>query len=280
MADVIENEVNEDVAVKESEEAIKKLQALEELKELEEKRKTVKGFKAVEAGLKETKAYSKPDERQRKLEEWIPKTKAGKLVKNNQVASLDDLYAQNLAVIEPEIVDALIPDLEELTIAFDKNTRVTKSGRNFSFRATVLVGNRNGYIGIGTGKDKEKFPAIRKAARSAKLNIVKVRMGCGSWECADNAGHSVPFKIKGKEGSVRVTLLPAPRGVGLAVAPVIRPVLELAGVKDVWVYTEGKSRTSLNFVKATLNALQRTSKMKLSSEMERKFVGETHVGHY
>jgi small subunit ribosomal protein S5 len=144
------------------------------------------------------------------------------------------------------------------------------AGRRYSFSAGVIVGNRNGFIGLGTAKDRERLAAIKKAARKARLNLVKIRRGCGSWECTCGTQHSVPFKVEGKSASVRVILMPAPRGTGLCAGKNIQKTLELAGIKDVWVKTRGATDTTLNFVRATIDALKKTMNPKLSNEILKK----------
>ena len=78
----------------------------------------------------------------------------------------------------------------------------------------VVVGDGNGHVGIGEGKAKETLPARDKAIRKAKLNIIKIERSCSGFDCACNELHTVPFKVTGKSGSVRVTLIPAPQGTG------------------------------------------------------------------
>jgi small subunit ribosomal protein S5 len=117
-----------------------------------------------------------------------------------------------------------------------------------------------GHMGTLTAK------AIRKAIRVAKLNIIEIRRGCGSWECGCGRPHSVPFQVTGKSGSVRITLMPAPRGLGLAAGDVAKKVLKLAGVSDVWSRTSGQTRTTVNMAKATFDALRRTALVKVTDE--------------
>jgi len=126
----------------------------------------------------------------------------------------------------------------------------------------VVVGDEDGHIGVGIGKAKQIRVAIEKAIMNAKLNIIPVRRGCGSWECSCNEPHSVPIKVSGKSGSVEVILIPAPKGVGLVAGEVAKVVLRMAGIKDVWTRTIGETRTTLNFVKATYEALKNTYKFK------------------
>ncbi|HNW05977.1 MAG TPA: 30S ribosomal protein S5, partial [archaeon] len=89
-----------------------------------------------------------------------------------------------------------------------------------------------------------------------------VRRGCGSWECNCSKKHSVPYKVTGKCSSLRVELLPAPNGVGLAVSDSIKPIFDLVGIKDLWSDTRGATDTKLNFARATIDALYKISDFK------------------
>lgn len=204
------------------------------------------------------------------VQDWVPKTELGRKVKNGEIGSLEQLFDANMPIMETEIIDAIASGLDEELVEFSKTTRVVRSGRIFSFRASVLVGNRNGFVGIGSAKDKEKVSAIKKAANSAKLNIVRVRRGCGSWECTCGMQHSVPFKVMGRCGSVRLKIMPAPKGAGLVIGDTIKPVFKFAGVNDVWAESRGSTGTKLNFIKAAVDALAQTSKMKMSDSIKNK----------
>ncbi len=208
-------------------------------------------------------------DREHALSEWVPKTELGRLVKNGEITSMEQAMAKGLPILEPEIVDTLL-ELSEKMVDFQKTTRVIRAGRMFSFRATVLVGDRNGYVGLGTGKDKEKYPAIRKATRMAKLHLIRVVRGSGSWQEQVSGTHSVPFTVEGKTASVRVKLIPAPRGTGLVVGNAIKDVLMFAGITDVWAQTKGNTRTHLNFIRAAIDALAQTTKMKASPDVVKK----------
>lgn len=198
--------------------------------------------------------------------DWIPRTKLGKLVASGQIKSMEEALATNLPLLEPEIVDTLLPNLKRVILERRITIRVTDSGRRRSYRVAVVVGNENGYVGFGIGKAKEYRTALDTATKNAKVNIIRVRRGCGSWECGCGLPHSVPFTVEGKAGSVRVVLKPAPRGVGLVAADAIKPVLELAGIKDVWSKGYGNTRSTINFAQATINALKQTCSTKLREE--------------
>ncbi len=195
--------------------------------------------------------------------EWVPQTRLGKLVKEGQVTTMSEALASGLPIREHQIVDALIPDIRDEVLDINMVQRMTDSGRRVKFRATVIVGNGDGFIGIGEGKDVQVGVAIRKAIDTAKMNIISIKRGCGSWECGCGLGHTVPFEVEGKAGSVKVELRPAPRGLGLASGGTAKKVLEIAGIKDVWTKVYGETRTTINFAKATFDALMRTTTMKV-----------------
>lgn len=192
------------------------------------------------------------------MSEWIPKTRLGKLVAEGKIKTMEDALSSGLPIKESEIVDVLLPELEEDILEISMVQRVTDSGRRTKFRVTAVVGNRNGYVGIGTGKASQVAPAIQKAIEDAKINIFGVVRGCGSWECGCGTAHSVPFKVSGECGSVKVTLVPGPKGLGVVAADIAKRIIELAGVKDVWSITSGETRTTLNFALATFDALKKT----------------------
>ena len=128
----------------------------------------------------------------------------------------------------------------------------------------AIVGDRKGHVGIGFGRAKETLPAREKAVRNAKLEIIKVALGFESPEHERDKSdpHSVPFKVQGKCGSVRITLWPAPRGTGLVINDECKKILKLAGIRDVYSKTQGATRTTFNLARACLNALEKTTKLK------------------
>ena len=168
------------------------------------------------------------------MDDWEPKTNLGKEVKAGNITDIDEIFEKGLPIMELEIIDALLPDLEEEVMDVNLVQRMHKSGRKVNFRVIVAVGNKNGYVGLGQGKAREVGPAIRKAVDNAKYNIIKVRRGCGDWGCVCGRQHTVPFKVTGKASSVNVTLRPAPAGVGLGqgkareVGPAIRKAVDNA----------------------------------------------------
>ncbi|EKQ53017.1 MAG: ribosomal protein S5/S2 [Methanobacterium sp. Maddingley MBC34] len=203
-------------------------------------------------------------------EEWEPKTNLGRMVKEGQITSIDEIFDRGLPIMELEIVDSLLPDLEEEVMDVNLVQRMHKSGRKVNFRVIVAVGNKNGYVGLGQGKAKEVGPAIRKAVDNAKYNVIKVRRGCGDWGCVCGREHTVPFKVEGKKGSVRVTLIPAPGGVGLVIGNVGKTILGLAGIDDVWSQTMGQTQTTINFAGAVFDALKKLSMVKAPTKNLKK----------
>jgi len=202
--------------------------------------------------------------------EWDPKTKLGKLVRSGSIKNMTDALKTGLPIREPEIVDVLLPDLEDEVIDVNMVQRMTDSGRRVKFVITVAVGNNNGYVGFGQAKGKEVGSSIRKAIDNAKLNITEIRRGCGSWECGCKKPHTVPFAVHGKSGSVEITLKPAPQGIGLATGNVAKKILTLAGIKDCWAFTRGKTKTTVNYAKAVFDALSENAGMRvLPSEVSK-----------
>jgi small subunit ribosomal protein S5 len=193
------------------------------------------------------------------IEGWIPLTGLGKMVASGQITSIDQVLESGKSIKEVEIVDTFLPDLVDEVLDITMVQRMTDSGRRVKFRTVVVVGNRNGYIGFGQGKDSQVGNAITKAIKDAKLSIIKVNRGCGSWECGCSLEHSIPIQVTGKAGSVRVTLKPAPQGIGLVTGDIAKKVLGLAGIRDVWAFSSGETRTTINFAKATFNALMQTN---------------------
>ena len=198
-------------------------------------------------------------------ETWEPKTILGQKVKAGEITSFDEIVNSGKPILEPEIVDLLVPELESDTLEIRTTQRVTDSGKRTKFRIVVVIGDKKGHVGVGVGKSEEIKPAMDYAVKNAKKKLIEVKNGCGSWECKCGLEHSVPRKINGKEGSTVVTLKPAPRGLGLAANDVVRKVLGMAGVKDVWSSTTGGSNT-YNMAQATIKALDNLNTLKPAPE--------------
>jgi small subunit ribosomal protein S5 len=205
---------------------------------------------------------------------WSPKTKLGQEVKDEKVKSLDEILENNQKILEPEIVDKLIDVKTDLLSigqskgkfgggkrrAWRQTQRITQEGGVMTFSAMAVVGDGNGHIGIGVGKSNETLPARDKATKQAKLNVKRITRGCAAFDCSCSEPHTVPFEVIGKQGSVVVKLIPAPQGTGLVVANELKKILSLAGIKDVYSKTFGRQRTTFNFAKACIKALEETNR--------------------
>jgi len=194
--------------------------------------------------------------------EWTPKTIVGKMVKEGSITSIYQIYNSNLPILEPEIIDILVPNLKNEVVYVNIVQKQTDAGEQSRFKVAVVVGNEDGLVGVGTAKAKQLRFAIDKAIEDAKLKIIPVNRGCGSWECSCTRPHSIPFQVTGKSGSVKITLKPAPRGVGLVAGDPAKVVLRLAGIQDIWSFTTGETRSTLNFILATYDALKNTNKIR------------------
>jgi len=189
---------------------------------------------------------------------WIPKTKVGRMVQSGQVVSLEDIFTQGLKIKEPEIVDVLLPGLRQEVLGIGFVQKQTDAGEKSRFKAIVAVGNGTGFLGVGGGKARQVRSAIDKATLNAKLNVVPIRRGCGSWECGCGQSHSIPFRVRGKTGSVGIDIIPGPRGLGLVGGEASKTILTLAGVKDCWTRSYGSTNTLGSMAYAIYEALRST----------------------
>jgi small subunit ribosomal protein S5 len=207
---------------------------------------------------------------ERDLSEWVPKTKLGRLVLGGELTTLGAAIRTGLPIREPEIVDILLPETEDEVLDVNMVQRMTDSGRRVNFVITCIVGNKDGFAGLGRARGREVGPSIRRAIDNAKLNMIEIKRGCGSWECGCQRSHSLPFKVAGRSGSVEVVLKPAPQGVGLAVGDVAKSVLRLAGITDAWGSTRGHTKTTVNYALATFEALRHTGIVKVRGEQQER----------
>ncbi len=205
---------------------------------------------------------------------WAPKTALGKAVKAGKEKDIDKILENNKKILEPEIVDYLLPIETDLLLvgqakgkfgggkrrAWRQTQKKTMEGNVLSFSAMAVVGDRKGHVGIGYGKARETLPAREKALRSAKLSIIKVNLGFESPEHEPPSAvpHTIPFKIEGRAGSVRIRMMPAPRGTGLVTGDECKKILKLAGIKDVYSQTYGSTKTTFNLARACIDALKKT----------------------
>jgi len=244
---------------------------VEEKKEEKQKAKTEE--KRVDRRRMSREEREKEDLKEH-LASWKPKTKLGKMVKDKKIKSMEEIKKKNFKILEPEIVDYLLKLESDLLAVgqakgkfgggkrrvWRQTQKKIKEGNVPSFSCMAVVGDKNGYVGLGYGKAKETLPAREKAIRKAKLNIIKINRGCGSFDCSCNELHSIPHEIEGKAGSIKIRLMPAPQGTGLVIGDELKKILKLAGIKDVYSKSFGHIRTTINFSKACIDALEKLRK--------------------
>ena len=232
--------------------------------------KNTKAEEVIE--VKEQTAEEKKIEQE--VASWKPKTKIGRLVKEGKIKDIDGVL-EKYKILEKEIVDSLINTKTDLLAigqakgkfgggkrrVWKQTQRKTAEGNVPTFSCMAVVGDENGHVGLGLGKAKETLPAREKAMRKAKLSLIKVIRGCGSFDCSCHEKHSVPFKTEGKCGSSRLVLYPAPQGTGLVVGNEVKKILKLAGIRDIYGKTFGQTRSTINLAKACINALEKIKKM-------------------
>lgn len=280
-------EKKEETKVKEEKEIAKTPEeAAKEMEEIVEKQEEAQGEiekkEALEKLERADKRRETPEERwareeKEKLDSWVPKTELGREVKRGKIKNIDEILDSGRNIMEPEIVDSLMDlETELLNIgqmkgkfgggkrrAYKQTQKKTKENSIVTFAVLAVVGDGKGHIGIGFGRAAETLPAKAKAIRKAKLNIEKIRSGCGSYDCLCSESHSIPMSVSGKCSSVRVNLMPAPQGTGLVASNDLKKILRLAGVKDIYSRSFGKSRTTINSAKACLAALRKLNEVRL-----------------
>jgi small subunit ribosomal protein S5 len=183
------------------------------------------------------------------------------MVLEGQIASVYEVFQEGHRIKEVEIIDVLVPELRDEVIDINLVQKQTDAGERSRFRAVVAVGNSDGLIGLGAGKAPRVRNAIENGIRDAKFNLYPIRRGCGSWQCDCEEPHTLPFKVTGKCGSVVVTLIPGPKGLGLVVGDNAKAILRLAGIRDCWSKTKGATQTATSFAMATFDALKETTRI-------------------
>lgn len=250
-------------------------------KDLSKYEGNVKEDIVVEPLPEEAVATAPVEEKKVDVHEWKPKTDLGRKVKNGEIKSVESILDNGRRIMEPEIVDILLPNIESDLLligqskgkfgggqrrVFKQTQKKTQEGNKPKFATISVVGNKDGIVGIGYGKAKETVPAREKSFRNAKLNLIKIMRGCGDWRCGCKNPHSIPFKVRGKCGSVIVTLMPAPKGKGLCVEKECQKILAMAGIKDVWSKARGQTGSKLNLILACFEALKQLMSVKLMPE--------------
>ena len=160
-------------------------------------------------------------------------------------------------------IDASVLDLEDRVVEINRVTKVVKGGRNLRFNALVVVGDRNGHVGMGTGKAQEVPEAIRKAVEDAKRNLINVPL----------VDTTIPHEVIGVHGGGRVMLRPAVAGSGVSAGGPVRAVLELAGVEDISSKSLGSS-SAINMIRATLEGISQLKRAEEVAKLRGKSVDE------
>merc|ERR1740121_268503 len=216
------------------------------------------GDKGKGKGKKKGKKGKKGKGKKGEEKEWVPVTKLGRLVKDGKIKSIEDIYLHSLPIKEYQIIDNFFQpgDLKDEVMKIHPVQKMTSAGQRNRFVCYVLVGDSQGHIGLGSKCAREVATAIRGGIIAAKMALIPVRRGY--WGNKLGLPHTVPMKVAGKCGSVRVRLIPAPRGTGVVGSLTLKKMMAFAGVNDVFSCSCGHTRTKGNFMKATFEALRAT----------------------
>lgn len=264
-----------------SEQMIKMVEEKETQKEQKEKARIIEELeKAEKAGKKITEeAIIEETVRtpaQIALDTWTPKTELGRMVKSGKIKNIDEILDQGLKILEPEIVDSLLTINTELLNTgqakgkfgggkrrtWRQTQKKTEDKNVITFSVMAVVGDGNGHVGVGLARAAETLPAKEKAIRQAKLNIIKVKRGCASYDCSCDEPHSIPFEVFGKCSSVELHFKPAPQGTGLVVGNEVKKIMRLAGIRDLYGKSFGQTSTTINVAKAVMQALNKLGELK------------------
>lgn len=184
-------------------------------------------------------------------------TKLGRLVKNRKINSIEQIYYHSISIKEQEIIDYFLGSkIKDEVLKIMPVQKQTRAGQRTRFKAFVVMGDFNGHVGLGVKSAKEAASAIRGAIIVSKLSMVPARKGY--WGDIEGDAHTVPVKVTGKCGSVRLRCIPAPKGTGIVAGKVPKKLLTIAGYKDVFTSSRGHTRTIGNFAKATFQAITST----------------------
>jgi small subunit ribosomal protein S2e len=179
------------------------------------------------------------------------------LVLTGRITSIEEIYTHAIPIKEPEIVDHFLKEkLKDEVMKIKPVQKQTRAGQRTRMKAVVAVGDNDGHIGLGIKTAAELANAIKGALIYAKLSILPVRRGY--WGNKLGLPHTVPNTVTGRCGSIRVRLIPAPRGSGIVAGSVAKRLLALAGFEDVFTSSIGHTKTTSNFLIATYKAIEAT----------------------
>jgi len=189
--------------------------------------------------------------------EWMPCTKLGRLVKDGKVKSLEQIFLFSLPIKEFPITDYFMGDkLKDEVMQIKPVQKQTSAGQRTRFVCYVAVGDYDGHIGLGTKAAKEVPLAILGGIHAAKCAVLPIRRG--DWGGKIGLPHTVPIKLTGVCGSVRIRLIPAARGTGIVASPTSKKILQMAGIQDCYTASQGHTKTKGNFAKAAFDALSKS----------------------
>ena len=191
---------------------------------------------------------------------WTPLTNLGAMVLNGKITSLDEIFELGLKIKEAEIVKFLLPDIKTDIVKLGTVQKQTDAGELTRYKAVIAVGHTSGWFGLGKGKSKQMRVAIAKATNNAFINVIPVKLGSGSWESKNTSNNSIPYKPKGKGGSVKIELIPGPVALGIVANKTVKSLLELTGIKDIWSKSSGSTSTLPSVAYAVYDALNNLHK--------------------
>merc|ERR1719310_1665101 len=186
--------------------------------------------------------------------EWVPCTKLGRLVRDGKIKTLESLFLFSLPIKEFQITDFFMGDkLKDEVMQIKPVQKQTSAGQRTRFVCYVAVGDYDGHIGLGKKAAKEVPLAILGGIHAAKCALIPIRRGY--WGGKIGLPHTVPIKLSGQCGSVRIRLVPAARGTGIVASPTSKKILQMAGIQDCYTASQGHTKTKGNFAKAAFHAL-------------------------
>lgn len=157
-----------------------------------------------------------------------------------------------------------VDEVEDRTVSVNRVCKTVKGGRKLRFASLIVAGDKKGHVGMGTGKAKEVPDGMKKASERARRKQYTVPMV---------KGNTIPHAIIGRHGACKVFLRPAPEGTGIVAGGPVRAVLELAGIRNIYSKVYG-SRTAVNMVRATINAIENLKTVEHVAKLRGKTVNE------